>query len=154
MLLIYYPYAFSHFPLNFHWIPNAELFINFKKSFSNSLLLLFLIVCSYQYKALTIIFVETWLFCVPLLILIHYSMLVLKLLCVWHIFLCRLYYKQVFLLFKFFFFQVKMVTLYGISIMFFGTLYLPQENILYHFFRRNFLWTLHWNLINNSYNHL
>ena len=66
-------------------------------------------------------------------------MLVLKLLCVWHIFLCLLYYKQVFLLFLFFFFLVKVVIPYDNQIIVLGTLYLLQENILHHFHRNFFM---------------
>ena len=59
--------------------------------------------------------------CAHLLVLIHDLVLVLKLLCEWHIFLCLLYYKQVFLLFLFFS-LVKIGSLYENQIIFLDTL--------------------------------
>ena len=54
-------------------------------------------------------------------------MLVLKLLREGHIFLCLLCYKEVFLLFLIFLFQVKILTRYENQIIFLGTAHLLQE---------------------------
>ena len=122
----------------------TELFISLKKSFSNSffasvLSLVFISIYGFNHASWL-----NWITLCTFFIRIHDSMLVLKLLCTLHVFLYLLYYKQVFLLFLIFFFQVKMVSLYDDSIIVLGTLYLIQENIQHHYY---YITILHHNFL-------